>query len=262
MSTVTSQDGTTISYDRYGDGPAVVFVAGATQFRALDPTTAQTARTLAGEGFTTVDYDRRGRGGSGDTAPWSLDREVEDVAALIDTVGGFATLYTSSSGAAVGLAAAAAGVGVRALALYEPPFFQGTDQGDHIATLRKLLAEGRAEDALRYNMTSVIGVPPEVVDGMAQQPSWPLMVSVAPTIVYDLTSVAAINDDPDWRARWANVTVPTVVLSGDQTFPGMPEAADAVASALPAAARRVLPGQGHGPTTEAIVPALLDFLRP
>ncbi|MFC0042486.1 alpha/beta fold hydrolase [Actinomadura rayongensis] len=261
MSTVTSADGTLIDYDRHGDGPAVVFIGGATQFRAIDPRTAEAVKRLGDEGFTAVNYDRRGRGASGDTAPWSLDREVEDVAALIEAVGGAATLYSSSSGATVALAAASAGVGVTALALYEPPFFAGVDHAHHIDVLRGLLAEGRNEDAMRYNMGTVIGVPAEVVDGMAAEPWWPTMISVAPTLVYDLSAVREISTDPDWRTRWADVTVPTIVYSGDQTFPGMPEAADAVAAALPNAARRVLPGQDHGPSPDALVPVLVAFLR-
>ncbi|MEV0144878.1 MULTISPECIES: alpha/beta hydrolase [unclassified Nonomuraea] len=261
MSTVTSQDGTVIDYDRYGDGPAVVFIGGATQYRGIDPSTGQVARRLGAEGFTAIDYDRRGRGRSGDTAPWALEREVEDVAALIKAAGGTATLYSSSSGATVALAAATAGVGVTALALYEPPLFAGADHAEHLDTLRSLLATGKNDEAMRYNLTAVIGVPAEAVDGMAQSPGWADMVAVAPTLAYDLAAVHDVNVDPDWAGRWSSITVPTIVYSGDQTFPGMPEAADAVAAALPHATRRILPGQGHGPTPDAIVPVLLDFLR-
>src|SRR6266498_5492099 len=125
MSTVTSADGTVIDYDRYGDGPAVIFIGGAATYRAIDQATTQTAKRLAAEGFTTVDYDRRGRGRSGDTPPWALAREVEDVAALITAVGGAAALCTNSSGADIALAAASADIGVTALVLYEPPFFAG-----------------------------------------------------------------------------------------------------------------------------------------
>lgn len=260
MSTVTSQDGTIIDYDRYGEGPAVVFIGGASQHRTVDAGTTQVAKRLASAGFTTVDYDRRGRGRSGDTAPWSLDREVEDLAALVKEVGGPAALYSSSSGATVSLAAAGAGIGVTALALYEPPFFAGADFSAHLATLHALLAEGKNDEAMRYNLTSVIGLPPEVVDGIAQAPSWAQMVAVAPTLVYDLTAVHDINTDPDWRRRWAGITVPAIVYSGDQTFPGLPEAADAVAAAMPETRRRILPGQAHGPEPEALIPVLHEFL--
>src|SRR5829696_6110259 len=105
MSSVTSADGTTIDYDAYGNRPTVIFIGGASQHRAIDQRTTEIAKQLAAEGFTAVDYDRRGRDRSGDTPPWSLDREVEDVAALIEATGAPAALYTSSSGAAIALAA-------------------------------------------------------------------------------------------------------------------------------------------------------------
>jgi pimeloyl-ACP methyl ester carboxylesterase len=262
MSTVTSTDGTVIDYDLYGQGRTVIFIGGATQYRALDAGTTQAAKRLGDEGFTAVVYDRRGRGRSGESAAWSLDREVDDVAALITVAGGSATLYSSSSGATVALAAAAAGVGVTALALYEPPFFPGADHTEHLLMLRSLLDEGRHDEAMRYNLTVVIGLPADVVNGMAHAPGWSEIVAVAPTLVYDLTAVNDINLDTDWRSRWYTITVPTIVYSGDQTFPGLPEAANAVAAALPKARRYILPGQGHGPTPEAIVPVLLEFLRP
>jgi pimeloyl-ACP methyl ester carboxylesterase len=120
---------------------------------------------------------------------------------------------------------------------------------------------GQLDEATRYNMTAIIGLPAEAVDEMAQAPWWPGLVAIAPTLIYDHKASHDIETDPDWRSRWATVTVPTVVYSGDQTFPGLPEAADAVAAALPNAQRRVLSGQDHGPTPEAIVPELVRFLR-
>jgi pimeloyl-ACP methyl ester carboxylesterase len=188
-------------------------------------------------------------------------REVEDVAALISAVGGAAALCTNSSGAGIALAAAGAGVGVTALVLYEPPFFAGLGFTEHLTVLGSLLADGKTDEAMRYNLTSVVGLPAEVVDGMAQAPWWAAMVAAAPTLVYDHAATHEINLDPDWRGRWAKVTVPTIVCSGDQTFPGLPEAADAVAAALPNASRRILSGQGHRPAPEAIVPVLVEFLR-
>ena len=260
MSTVTSPDGTVIDYDRVGDGPTVIFIGGASQFRAIDENATRAARLLADEGYTAVTYDRRGRGRSTDTQPWAVEREAEDVAALISAVGGPATLYTSSSGAAVALAAVAIGADIRALALYEPPFLR-VDQTEHLARLHTLIGEGRNAEAMRYNMGTIIGVPADVVDGMANAPWWPIMITGAPTLPYDIGAVHDIGRDPDWRGRWSNVTMPTIVYSGDQTFPGLPEAADAVADALPKATRRILPGQSHGPTPDAIVPVLVEFLR-
>jgi pimeloyl-ACP methyl ester carboxylesterase len=261
MSTVTSADGTVIDFDRYGVGPAVVFIGGAAIYRTIDAGTIQAARLIAAQGFTAVDYDRRGRGGSGDTPPWSLDREVEDVAALIKAVGGAAALCTNSSGADIALAAADAGVGVTALVLYEPPFFAGTSLAVHLTTLRCLLADGKNDEAMRYNLTSVIGLPARAVEEMARAPWWTAMVAAAPTLVYDHAATHEINVDPDWRRRWAGVTVPALVCSGDRSFPGMIEAADAVAAALPNATRCTLPGQGHRPAPDAIAPVLAAFLR-
>ncbi len=131
----------------------------------------------------------------------------------------------------------------------------------HLAALHSLLADGKNDEAMRYNLTSVIGLPTEAVDEMARAPWWPAMVAAAPTLVYDHAATHEINVDPDWRRRWAGVTVPALVCSGDQSFPGMIEAADAVAAALPSATRRMVPGQGHRPAPDAIVPVLVGFLR-
>jgi pimeloyl-ACP methyl ester carboxylesterase len=261
MSTATSADGTIIDYDAYGEGPTVILIGGATQHRAIDQRTTEIAKQLAAEGFTAVDYDRRGRDRSGDTPPWSLAREVEDIAALIEATGAPAALYTSSSGATIALAAVTEGLDVSALALYEPPCFAGSDRTEQITTLERMLNAGQLDEATRYNMTAIIGLPAAAVEEIAQAPWWPGLVAVAPTLIYDHKALHDIETDPDWRSRWAAVTVPTVVYSGDQTFPGMPEAADAVAAALPNAQRQVLSGQDHGPAPEAIVPELVGFLR-
>lgn len=238
----------------------MILIGGATQHRAIDSSTRELAQLLAAGGFTAVEYDRRGRGRSGDTAPWALEREVEDVAALVAAVGGPAALYSSSSGATIALAAATGGVDVDALVLYEPPFFPGAGHGKDLIELGALLAAGRNDDAMRYNLGTIMRMPSEAVDGMSGTPWWPAMVAVAPTLMYDLGALHDIDVDPDWAGRWAGMTVPTLVLAGDQTFPGLADAADAVAAALPFASRHVLPGQGHGPAPEAISPILCDFL--
>lgn len=257
MSTITSADGTTIDYESYGDGPAVVFVAGAVQHRALDGSTTSAARLLGEQGFTAVVYDRRGRGRSPDTRPWTLGREVEDLAAIIADVGGAATVYSSSSGATVALAAALATPSVTGLVLYEPPFFHGAGKSDQISAVAGLLARGDDEAAMRYNLTDVVGIPEPVVDGMSKGPTWAAMCAAAPTLIYDLTAVDEVNTDPDWAARWAEISVPTTVVSGSKTFPGLADAADQVATAVPAARRRTLPGEDHSPSPDAIVDAVV-----
>jgi pimeloyl-ACP methyl ester carboxylesterase len=179
----------------------------------------------------------------------------------IEATGASAAIYTNSSGAGIALAAVTEGLDVSALALYEPPYFAGSDGTEHITTLERMINAGQLDEATRYNMTAIIGLPAEAVEEMAQAPWWPGLVAVAPTLIYDQKASHDIETDPDWRSRWATVTVPTVVYSGDQTFPGLPEAADAVAAALPNASRRILSGQGHRPEPEALVPVLVEFLR-
>jgi pimeloyl-ACP methyl ester carboxylesterase len=200
-----------------------------------------------------VVYDRRGRGASGDTQPWAIDREVEDIAALVAIAGGSAVLFASSSGAAIALAAVAADIGVTGLILYEPPFFAGAGKADQIATVRDLVGRGRNADAMRYNLAEVVGMPVQVVDGIERSPAWPAMCAVAPTLVYDLSAVDAVNTDPDWPARWSRIGVPVDVYSGANSFPALAGAADAVAAAIPGARRRTLAGESHNPSAEAIV---------
>ena len=240
--------------------PAVVLVGGAVQHRAIDPRTTEAARLLAAAGWTAIDFDRRGRGRSGDTKPWALEREVEDVAALIVAAGGSAALYTSSSGAALGLQAALAGIGLTGLVLYEPPFFPGSAKASQIHDLQRFLQQGDRDGAMRYNLTNVVGIPAQVVDGMARSPVWAGMCAVAPTLVYDFSALDNVDTDPDWTARWSELAVPVSVCSGARSSPALISAADRVAAALPRAQRHVLPDQDHNPSAEAVANAVLQLL--
>jgi pimeloyl-ACP methyl ester carboxylesterase len=232
---VTSADGTRIAFDRTGEGPALILVGGATQFRAFDPTTAELARELAGRGFTVVDYDRRGRGESGDTQPFALEREIDDIAALIDEVGGRAALYGSSSGAALCLWAAAAGLPVSALVLWEPPLEpEGTHDRDWLTGLEQRIADGDREAAAEFFMRDM---PPEWVENAKGSDAWATLVSIAPTMVYDATALERSQHAP-WSENWAAVTAPTLVVIGEQTLPIFPPVADALVKALPNASQR------------------------
>lgn len=261
MSTITSTDGTIIDYDKAGEGPGVIFIGGAVEYRTPGRPIADLARRLASAGYSVLEYDRRGRGRSGDSSPWSLDREVDDLNGLIATLNAPATLYTSSSGATVALAAAQGGANVAALALYDPPFFKGDGLAEPLARIRSLLAEGQYEEAMRHNLTDVVGLPADAVSQMAGAPFWQGMVDIAPTLAYDLGAVHDVAVDPDWSKRWSGVTARTVVYSGEESFAGMAEAADAVAGALPNATRRVVPGQAHQPAADVMAPILIEFLR-
>ena len=218
MNTVQSKDGTTIAFDRSGEGPAVILVGGAFQHRAIDPRTAQLAALLARH-FTVIHYDRRGRGDSGDTAPYAIEREVEDLEALIKEAGGSAFVFGMSSGGAFALEAAAQGAAITKLALYEPPFIVDDSRPplpeDYVERLAELVSAGRRGDAVEYVMTKSVGMPPEAVAPMREAPFWPAFEAVAHTLAYagplmhGLSHGRALPLTPG-----ASVAVPTPVISG------------------------------------------------
>lgn len=255
MTTVHSADGTAIAFDVTGDGPAVVLVGGMFQHRAIDGATAQLAAALS-ERFTVFHYDRRGRGESDDTAPYAIEREVEDLGAIVETVGS-ASLFGMSSGAFLALEAARAGVPVDALALYEPPVDGNPSlPQDWDRELIALTAAGTGEAVEKF-MTEAVGVPAEAVAGMKQSPVWPLFVAVEPTMPYDLAlTKQAVSGGP---ARWARITAPALVMAGADSTPNWHEGAQGIAGALPNARYRALPGQTHAVAPDALAPVLLDF---
>ncbi|MEO3872037.1 alpha/beta hydrolase [Nonomuraea sp. B12E4] len=255
MSSTRSADGTLIAFDRLGSGDPVILVSGASCTRGVH---ARPAALLAG-GRTVVNYDRRGRGDSGDTPPYAVEREIEDLAAVIEEVGGPAAVFGNSSGAVLALRAAAAGLPISRLALWEPPF--QLDAGApgraraYADELAACLAGGRRGDAVALFMRSV-GLPGEAIDGMRQAPMWAAMEAIAPTLAYD----AAVMGDSALPAGLAGVTAPTLVLTGSRTGPWADAAARAVVDALPAARHTVLDGQDHNVSWDALVPRLADFL--
>src|SRR5262245_7855792 len=175
MESVTSRDGTRIAFDRYGAGPPVVFVVGAFQHRRIDQRTAELGEQLAAAGFSAYHYDRRGRGDSGDTAPYAVEREIEDLEAIIDAAGGSAFVIGHSSGAVLALRAAGKlRHKVKKLAIYEPPFIIDDSSpplpADYVPHLDKLIAAGRKEDALKYFMTAAVNIPAEYMDGVQNSP--------------------------------------------------------------------------------------------
>jgi pimeloyl-ACP methyl ester carboxylesterase len=258
MEKVTSRDGTTIAFDRSGEGPPVILVGGAFQHRQIDPQTARLSQFLARD-FTVFHYDRRGRGDSGDTPPYAIDREVEDLAALIDEAGGWANVFGMSSGGVLALEAAARSPLITKVALYEPPF--NPEESARAASeayteqLTSLLAEGRRGDAVALAMTT-FGAPAEVVAGMRKAPVWPIFESVAPTLAYDN---AIMGDGSVPVERMASVTAPTLVIDGGASPALMRSAAQALADVLPDARRRTLEGQTHDVAPEVLAPVLAEF---
>ncbi|WP_405844363.1 alpha/beta fold hydrolase [Streptomyces sp. NBC_01518] len=250
-----SRDGTAIAYERIGAGPPVVLVGGAmTTGDGLLPLAAQLAHR-----FGAVPYDRRGRGASGDTAPFAVAREVEDLAALIDAVGGSAALYGHSSGAALALHAAASGLPVTQVALYEPPFALDTtgakERAEYTGRLTELLAEGRHGDAVALFM-ALTGAPPEMIDGARHSPMWPGMEAIAPTLAYD---DAAMGDGLVPVERLASLSVPVLTIAGGASAEWMREAARAVADAAPDGTYRTLEGQTHMVDPAVLAPLLTEF---
>ncbi len=256
MDQVTSKDGTTIAFDRLGDGPAVILVSGGSVDRGSN---ASLADALSGQ-FTVYNYDRRGRGPSGDTQPYAVAREVEDIDAVIGAAGGSACLYGSSSGAALALEAAASGLAVTKLALWEPPYIVGDARPrpaeDTASIYRQFVAEGRRGDAVEYFMAKVVGMPPDFVSFARTQPWWPAQEALAHTLAYDAEVMGDYRLPTD---RVARVTAPTLVLTGGASFDWMGETADAIVAALPHGRRATLEGQSHDVSADVLGPVLAEF---
>ncbi len=257
MKKVISKDGTAIAFDRSGEGPALILVTGAIAARS---DAASLAASLSPH-FTVFAYDRRGRGESGDTAPYAVEREVEDLDALITEAGGSAFVFGHSSGAALALEAAVRGLAITKLALYEPPFIVDDSRPrlpeDFATQLSELVSSGRRGDAAELFMTKAAEAPVEVVAQMRNAPFWPGVEAVAYTLIYDVTIMGDNNALPTERV--ASVTVPTLVIDGGVSPVWMRNAAQAVVEALPNAQRRTLEGQTHNVAPDALAPVLEEF---
>ncbi|MFF5393310.1 alpha/beta fold hydrolase [Streptomyces sp. NPDC013012] len=263
---VASADGTEIAFEQSGRGPAVILVASALADRS---DTTKLAALLA-QHFTVINYDRRGRGASGDADAYAPDREIEDIAALVEHVGGSASLFGSSSGAVLALRAAAAGVNVDRLALYEPPFVvaEGDDgpPKDLAQKITALLAEGRHSDAVKYFMTRVQGMPGIAVFFMKLMPKmWANLTQLASTLPYDIAVMGDTQQGKPLDAEeWKGVTVRTRVLTGGKSPVAFQRAALAVTEILPQADHRTLPGLNHGAVVMAprkIAPQIIEFIK-
>jgi pimeloyl-ACP methyl ester carboxylesterase len=262
MKTVTSKDGTTIAFDQAGTGPALILVGGMFEQRAMDSETAHLAAfPLLAQHFSVFHYDRRGRGDSTDTQPFAVEREIEDIEALIDQAGGSAFVFGISSGAALAFEAALAlGDKVKKLAIYEPPY---NDDGDARQAwkefrkqLKQLLAEGRRGEAVAL-FIMLTGASADQIEEIRQFPMWPMWEAIAPTIAYDAAALGEDASVPTEKA--ANLTVPALIINGSETYPFMPVTAIALAKAIPYAQHRTLEGQTHEVAAEAIAPVLVEF---
>jgi pimeloyl-ACP methyl ester carboxylesterase len=263
MSTVHSADGTAISFDAWGDGQPLIMIDGATSYRAVSQTNAQVGALLREE-FRVYSYDRRGRGESGDTAPYAVQREIEDLAALIADAGAPALVCGFSSGAVLALDAAAAGLPITRLALFEPPFVVDDSRpplpDDYVARLDAYTADGRPGAAAELFLTAAAGMPVEFAAGVQQSPFWPALEGVAHTIAYDGRIMGTtMSGEPLPTDRWAAVSVPTLVMHGRGTEPWLIAAAHALADLLPTATLRAVEGEQHNVAAEVLAPVLREF---
>jgi pimeloyl-ACP methyl ester carboxylesterase len=260
MHTVTSNDGTAIAYDQTGSGPAIILVGGALSDRSA---AVQMAALLAPH-FTVVGYDRRGRGDSGDTAPYAVEREIEDIGALVRAVGGTASLYGMSSGAVLCLRSAAYGLPITKLALYEPPLIVDDTRpavpADYVPRLGELAASGRRDEAVEYFLTNAVQVPAEMVAQMRQTPMWPGMAAIAHTLAYDGAIMGdTMSGSPESLRQFASVPIPTLVMDGGASAEWMHHGVAALAGVLPHSERRTFAGQTHAVDPNLLVPALIEF---
>ena len=255
MESVRSKDGTTIGFVRLGSGPPLVLVAGASCDRAVHGELAE----LLAEDFTVFNYDRRGRGDSGDTLPYAVEREVEDLDAVITTGGGEARVFGNSSGAVLALRAAAAGVSITKLALWEPPLMTDPDAPQrheaYVGKLIELLNAGHHGDAMALFLKT-IGMPDETVTGMRQAPMWAGMETLAPTLLYD---AFVMGDSTLPTNLVTSVKVPTLVLDGSDTGAWAAQSAIALEEALPNPERHTFVGQNHAIAWGVLAPVLKQF---
>jgi pimeloyl-ACP methyl ester carboxylesterase len=253
----TTASGDRVAYDLRGSGPALIFVAGAGQFRATDPVTAATAESVAERGATTIVYDRLGRGESQVAGPIDLARELAAIAALIDAAGGSAVLCGHSSGCTIALAAATSGLPVTGLVLWEAPIggISGGAQAWADEVARRTEA-GDLEGALVHYMKDM---PPEWLEGARQSPMWPMLVGQVRSNGPDGESMAWAESAPLGELL-AEVRVPVEVLYGAQTLPIMRSAADAVVHAVPGAVQKEVAGANHGWDVAAMTDELVSFL--
>lgn len=263
MTHVTSRDGTPIAYERAGSRPAVILVGGGLDDGSEN---APLVPELAGR-FTVLNYARRGRGASGDTPPYSVHREIEDLDALITAAGGSASVFGASSGGALVLEAAAAGLPIDKVAVYEVPYMSDETAvahwSEYVGRLAAALAENRRADALALFMR-LAGSSEDDIAGARDSGFWPALLRLAPTLAYD---AACLGDGRPPVARLATIARPVLVATGGVPDPRMgglrpgyfDEAADAIAAALPDATRRIVAGQSHVADPEVFAKVLADF---
>lgn len=262
MNQVTSKDGTRIAYSKAGQGEPLVLIDGAMCHRKFGPNEALAARLA--EFFTVYTFDRRGRGESGEQLPYALEREIEDIGAVIAEAGGSACVYGISSGGALALEAANRLRSIRKVAVYEAPFVVDGSRppvpDDYLDNMRELIVTDRRNDAIRYFFRTGIGLNPVIVAMMRLMPAWKNMKAIVHTLLYDtLFTVDLQRGKPLPQGKWSAATMPALVVDGSKSPAWMRAGMAALADALPAAEYRTLAGQTHIVKAEALAPVLREF---
>jgi pimeloyl-ACP methyl ester carboxylesterase len=266
---VTSADGTPIAYSVWGSGEQIIIIDGATAHRATTPENAQAAELLADD-FLVINYDRRGRGDSGDGAPYAVEREFEDLAAVIEQAGegGPATVFAWSSGGLLALNAAQNGVAMNRMALFEPPVVVDDSSpplpDDYVERLDAAVASGRRGDAVQLFMTAAAGMPEdeEMFAAMRASDMWSGLEAIAHTIAYDGRQVGdTMSGRPLRPDLWDEIDIPVLVMHGTETWPFLITGSEAVAAHLPTATLKPVPGENHSTTPDVLANALREFVR-
>jgi pimeloyl-ACP methyl ester carboxylesterase len=264
MSTVTSKDGTAIGFDQRGAGSPLILIDGALCDRSTGPN-GSLAEALE-QNFNVFRYDRRGRGESGNNLPVSVEREVDDIAAVMEAAGGSADLYGISSGGALALEAAKRVASVRKVAVYEIPFVVDDSRtplpNDFAAHMNELVEAERRGDAVTYFMKEAVQLPGILVALMRFFPGWSKTKAIAPTLPYDIAALGDTGSGKPLPAeRWASVTMPTLVMAGGKSPAWLRNAMDALADVLPNAQHRTLEGQTHQVKAKTLAPVLTEFFH-
>jgi pimeloyl-ACP methyl ester carboxylesterase len=264
MSAVRSEDGTTIVYDRAGTGPPLILVGGAFSYRRWKGF-VQLAELLSGR-FTVINYDRRGRGDSGDAPAYAVEREIEDLAAVVEAAGGEAHVFGMSSGGVLALRAAAAGVRIDRLVVYQPPFI--VDRAGHLPPpdfeqhLGELISSGRRSAAAGFFMRHGMGAPGAFVTLLRlARPIWSSLKAVAHTLPYDFAVMGeTVTGKPLAREPWSSIRTPTLVVAGSKSPASLRKAGAALDARMPNSERRILEGQSHNVSMKVLAPAVEEFL--
>jgi pimeloyl-ACP methyl ester carboxylesterase len=260
---VKSRDGSRITYDRYGSGPTVILIGGALGYRKFKK--MEELATLLSERCTVINYDRRGRGDSTEASPFSVQREIEDIAALIEEEGGSASLWGWSSGGALALRAAQAGIGVERVSVYEVPFMVDPTHNrptpDYAERIDELVAADDRSGLVKHFMRNAIGMPAPLVALMRFSPMWKGLKSTSHTLGYDWEALGKHNmyGSPLDPEEWAGVTQPTLVVSGAKSPEVLRKGSRALAGVLPNAEHRELAGISHNVKMPVLAPVLTEF---